>query len=146
GRSHPWVGWSPPLAGLSTQRARGGPTRDLVSGRERTARVPPSGQGRRRAAAGEAGAADFPERECVAEDDVSAARRTRTAQGSTVFAAPASPAAARRSPDPPNATLSLPFPTRDKVSGRSASRPPRRAAAWPGRLIGRVVDPPAAAL
>src|SRR5439155_20108655 len=34
------------------------------------------------------------------------------------FAAPASPAAARRSPDPPNGTRSLPFPTRDTVSGR----------------------------
>src|SRR6266700_3353622 len=29
---------------------------------------------------------------------------------------------------------------------RLVSRPPRRAAAWPGRLIGRVVDPQAAAL
>src|SRR5439155_6340820 len=37
-----------------------------------------------RAAAGEAGAADLPERERVAEEDVSAAWRTRTAHGSSV--------------------------------------------------------------
>src|SRR5439155_23500964 len=42
-------------------------TRDLVSGRGRRARMPPGGQGRRRAAAGKAGAADFPERERVRE-------------------------------------------------------------------------------
>src|SRR5438093_4407757 len=50
--------------------------------------MPPGGQGRRRAAAGEAGAADFPERERVPQDDL------------------------------PNATRSLPIPTRDGVSGR----------------------------
>src|SRR5204863_1136490 len=53
-------------------------TRDLVSGRARTARVAPGGQGRRRAAAGEAGAADFPERERVVGDDVYTARRTQS--------------------------------------------------------------------
>src|SRR5439155_6330819 len=47
---------------LARARWRVNPTRELVSGRERTARVPAGGPCGRRAAAGEAGAADFPER------------------------------------------------------------------------------------
>ena len=42
----------------------------------------PGGQGGRRAAAGEASAADFPEGERVTGDDVSAARPTTAGEGS----------------------------------------------------------------
>src|SRR5882724_11456579 len=88
-----------------------------------TARVPPGGQGGGRAAAGEAGAADVPEREHVTEGDVSATYAD--CPGSVLkFTAPASPAAARPPHDPPGAPHSLPIPTRDKVSRRF-----RRAAA-----------------
>src|SRR5213594_2050618 len=62
------------------------PTRGVEGGRDRpetasrvgeqSARMPPGGEGGRRAAAGEAGAADFPERARVPQDGASAARRT----------------------------------------------------------------------
>ena len=45
------------------------------------------------------------------------------ASGVSRFAAPASPAAARHPPDPPNATRSPPLSTRDGVSGRAPSSP-----------------------
>src|SRR5206468_2519962 len=94
------------------------PTRDSVSGRGRTARVPPGVQGRRRAAAGKAGAADFPEPERAAGGDASAPRRTRRRKGLQFCRAgfAGRGTALARSTD---ATRSLPFPTRDKVSGRS---------------------------
>src|SRR5207249_3604873 len=71
-----------------------------------------------RAAAGKAGAADFPERQHVTRR-----RRIVTARASRLprvftFAAPALPAAARPSHDPPNATRSLPFRPETRVSGR----------------------------
>src|SRR5881628_549518 len=81
--------------------------------------MPPGGQGGRRAAAGEAGAADSPEHERVPGDGSSAARRERMLPlNRATFAAPALPAAARRSPSPPYAARSPPPPTRDEVSGR----------------------------
>ena len=74
----------------------------------------PGGEGGRRAAAGKAGAADFPEHE--SGDDVSAARRKPAAQGLNVcragFAGRGT-ACARST----NATRSFPFPTRDKGLG-----------------------------
>src|SRR5439155_10724518 len=82
-----------------------------------TARVPPGGQGGRRAAAGKAGAADFPERQRVTEGGVSAAY-TACPRSVLQFAAPASPAAARPPHDSLGAPRSLPNPTRDKVSRR----------------------------
>src|SRR2546427_1665773 len=92
------------------------PPRDQVSGRGRTARVLPGGQRRRRAAAGKAGAADSPER--AAGGDASAVRRTRPPKGVQFCRAGSAGrgTALARSTD---ATRSLPFPTRDKVSGRS---------------------------
>src|SRR5213079_1538606 len=79
--------------------------------------------GGRRAAAGEAGAADFPERERMTEEDTFAAHAD-CPRSRFNFVAPASPAAARPPHDPPAAPRSLPIPTRDKVSRRF-----RRAAA-----------------
>src|SRR3989475_2223970 len=92
------------------------PPRDQVSGRGRTPSVLPGGQRRRRAAAGKAGAADSPER--AAGGDASAARRTRPPKGVQFCRAGSAGrgTALARSTD---ATRSLPFPTRDKVSGRS---------------------------
>src|SRR5439155_14889879 len=93
-------------------------SRDGVSGRGRTARVPPGAQGQWRAAAGKAGAADFPEREHVTRRRrIITARASRLPRAST-FAAPALPAAAWPSHDPPNATRSLPFRPETRVSGR----------------------------
>src|SRR5207245_8499264 len=103
---------------------------DSVSGRGRTARVAPGGQPRRRAAAGEAGAADLPEREDVAGDDVSTPRRTQSPKG-LEFAAPASPAAARLSHAPPNGTRSLSPSDPRRFSGRPPSPAPRASAPTP---------------
>src|SRR5207248_9888817 len=50
------------------------------------------------------------------------------------FAAPALPAAARRSPNPSTATRSPPIPTRDKVSGRLASGGERDGHRRPSRV------------
>src|SRR5213078_3096890 len=79
--------------------------------------------GGRRAAAGEAGAADFPERERMTEEDTFAAHAD-CPRSVFKFAAPALPAAARPLHDPPGAPRARPIATRDKVSRRSSL--PRR--------------------
>src|SRR5436309_847890 len=56
--------------------------------------------------------------EHVAQDGAAAARSTPRLPKGLSFAAPALPAAAWPSHDPPDATRSLPIPTRDVVSGR----------------------------
>src|SRR5438132_13806329 len=76
-----------------------------------------AGRGGRRAAAGAAGAADWPERERATGNDACAARLTMAAQRASTFAAPASPTAARPAHDPPTPHARF-VPTRDKVSGR----------------------------
>src|SRR5436190_1593129 len=88
--------------------------------------MPPGGEGGRRAAAGKAGAADFPERERVIGDDVSAARRKPAAQGLNVcragFAGRGT-ACAR----PTGATRSRPFRPETRVSGRLVNPDDRHA-------------------
>src|SRR5207244_6947603 len=92
-------------------------------------------------AAGKAGAADFPRPELVTESDGSRAPRPLLSVPN--FAAPASPAAAWRSPNPTNVTRSLPIPTREAAAPPSArsqrSRVPggRRAAPARGRIAQR---------
>src|SRR5207248_9901779 len=71
-------------------------------------------------AAGRAGAADGPERERAAGGDASAARRTRPPKGVQFCRAgfAGRGTALARSTDAPR-SRPFPFPTRDKVSGRS---------------------------
>src|SRR5437762_4678503 len=138
-------GWSPPLADLSTQHTRGGPTRDLVSGRDRRARMPPGEQGRRRAAAS-AGAADFPERARVTGGDAVAGARKPTARACQFCRAGFAGRGTAFARSTERHTLASVSDPRHGLGSALMSRPPRRAAAWPGRLIGRVVDPQAAAL
>src|SRR5262245_28125547 len=65
--------------------------------------------GGRRAAGGEAAAADVPEPGPVAETAGAAQDRVDSSLGDPRFAAPASPAAAPRSPYPRNGSRSCPF-------------------------------------
>src|SRR5439155_25409690 len=91
------------------------------------ARMLPGGQGRRRAAAGKAGAADFPEHERATGNDVSGARRTTAAQRASTFTAPASPAAARLAHDPPTPHARFRFRPETRVSGRLLLEPRAQA-------------------
>src|SRR6266849_5153004 len=118
---------SPASSPTHGARAPCKPTRDLVSGRGGTARMLPGGQGGRRAAAGEAGAADLPEGERVTGDDVSAARQTTAAQRASTFAAPASPAAARPAHSPLTPHARVRFRPETRVSGRLLLEPRAQA-------------------
>src|SRR5881397_1162721 len=117
------------------------PTRDSVSGRGRAASVLPGGRGPR-----PAGAADMQERERMAGDDMSTARRMVAAQGLNVCRAGFAGRGTAFARSTERHTLASVSDPRHGLGSALMSRPPRRAAARPGRLVGRVVDPQAAAL